>query len=207
MALWKLLLVLKISAKSNWKANFPPRSLKRETHPATFLPLLQVLRSLTWKQNQASPCLKYTNVNLSRTQKSMEPNSRLNWAMKGSVHAHGPNAWRSTSITQTDEHCPITKLLYSTHSPAAILINHITKIQIPLLDSGSWGSKDTALKFQTQAKAKHPMYSSWPTGKYWFPEESAGIWFKMKVTIKAQISNCILQLNVQYKLIVAGKHT
>lgn len=149
--------------------------------------------------------MKYTNVNQSWTQESMESNSRLNWAMKGSVHAHPLREWRSSSITQTDQHCPIARLLYSTHSPAAVLINHIPKIQIPSLDSGSWGSKDTVLKFQTQAKGKQPTFSSWPIDKQWFPEESADVQLKMKVTTKTQISNCILQLNVQYKLMVAGR--
>lgn len=50
-------------------------------------------------------------------------------------------------------------------------------------DSFTWSSKDTALKFQTQAKTKQTTYSSWSTGK-WFPAESADVQFKTKVTIK-----------------------
>lgn len=88
--------------------------------------------------------------------------------MKGSGHARALNAG-SISVTQTDQHGKVALFHTSSFtSPAAILNSHI-KSQTPSFDSGSWGSKDTALKSQTQVKAKQPMYSSWPIGKDGFP--------------------------------------
>lgn len=92
-----------------------------------------------------------------------------------------PNHRDTTTLSYSKVALFQTSLFFSS---AAILINYIIKIHTPSFNSGSWGSKDTALKFQTQAKAKQPRYSSQPIVKHCFPAESADLQFKIKVTIK-----------------------